>query len=372
MASIRKRPRSDGTTYAVLFTIDRRQTSVPFKDEASAEKFKALVENVGGVRAMAAWGIRDDKRSLAAPTGMTVSEWLDHYIEHLTGVGKSTIYDYRAYARNNINPEIGALPLNDLSGDDISRWVQSLRKKRGGELAGKTVANMHGFLSAALASAVKAGHMSSNPAAGTRLPSTERPDMVFLTHEDFDQLLAEIPEQWKPLPEFLVNSGARFGEVAALRPSDVNRKAGTVRIARAWKRTYTAGGYELGPPKTKRSRRTISVARELLDRLDYTGEWLFTNSGRGARSRGGPVRVSNFRANVWWPAIERAKLDPRPRVHDLRHTCASWLIQAGVPLPVIQRRLGHESIQVTVDVYGHLDRGADEAAAEALGGMLSR
>ncbi|MFD6195709.1 tyrosine-type recombinase/integrase [Mycobacteriaceae bacterium NPDC060252] len=63
--------------------------------------------------------------------------------------------------------------------------------------------------------------------------------------------------------------------------------------------------------------------------------------------------------------------DPRPRIHDLRHTCASWLIQAGVPLPVIQQHLGHESIQTTVDVYGHLDLRSARAAAEAMGKALA-
>lgn len=61
-----------------------------------------------------------------------------------------------------------------------------------------------------------------------------------------------------------------------------------------------------------------------------------------------------------------------PRPHDLRHTCASWMIQAGVPLPVIQQHLGHESITTTVDRYGHLDRSSGVAAASAIGEMMSR
>jgi integrase len=56
----------------------------------------------------------------------------------------------------------------------------------------------------------------------------------------------------------------------------------------------------------------------------------------------------------------------RPRIHDLRHTCASWLIQAGIPLPVIQQHLGHESIEITVGTYGHLDRRSAQAAAEVM------
>jgi integrase len=71
------------------------------------------------------------------------------------------------------------------------------------------------------------------------------------------------------------------------------------------------------------------------------------------------VRIYGWRENVWYPALVKAEekgLAKRPRVHDLRHTCASWMILAGVPLPVIQQHLGHESIETTVAVYGHLDR----------------
>ena len=81
--------------------------------------------------------------------------------------------------------------------------------------------------------------------------------------------------------------------------------------------------------------------------------------------RGGVVHDGNFRWRIWSKAVEDAKLGKKPRIHDLRHSHASWLIAAGVPLPVIQRRMGHESIQTTVDVYGHLAPDALEIAARA-------
>src|SRR6202040_4460447 len=90
----------------------------------------------------------------------------------------------------------------------------------------------------------------------------------------------------------------------------------------------------------------------------------------GRRGDDGPVRAHNFNPNVWEPARARAKdngLTKKPRVHDLRHTNASWLIQAGVPLTVIQRHLGHESIQTTVDRYGHLDRRTSRVVANVVG-----
>src|SRR6478735_315951 len=82
-------------------------------------------------------------------SALTVGEWLPQYIDHLTGVEKLTVSRYRAYARNDIVPVLGAIPLGALSGDDVARWVQRL------EGSGKTIRNKHGFLSSALKAAVK-------------------------------------------------------------------------------------------------------------------------------------------------------------------------------------------------------------------------
>jgi integrase len=92
------------------------------------------------------------------------------------------------------------------------------------------------------------------------------------------------------------------------------------------------------------------------------------------------VRAQNFHTNVWVPSLTKAKetltkakkkgLTKRPRPHDLGHTIDSWLIQAGVLLTVIQRHLGHESIQPTSDRYGHLDRESSRVVADVVGKAL--
>lgn len=120
--------------------------------------------------------------------------------------------------------------------------------------------------------------------------------------------------------------------------------------------------------------RTINVPTTVLEKLDLTGERVFTNSGRGRAGDTGPVRIQSFNPNVWTPAVKRARdngLRKKPRIHDLRHTCASWLIQAGRPLPAVQQQLGHESITTTVGVYGHLDRSSGKGNADAIGAMLA-
>jgi integrase len=178
-----------------------------------------------------------------------------------------------------------------------------------------------------------------------------------LSRDEFDRLLDAVTPHWKPLVKFLVVTGCRWGEATALKPSDIDREAGTVKIRRAWK--YSSAGYTLGPPKTKRSRRTINVG-SLLDELDYSHDWLFVNT------IGRPVRYHGFKPKVWDKAVTKAGLDPKPTPHDLRHTCASWLLAAGVPLTTVSRQLGHENVQITADVYTDVDRASFQAAADAM------
>lgn len=367
MASIRTDTRADGTTaHRVFFRHNGRQTCLTFDDPSMAEVFRGAVDRLGAARAMELHRIdRAPRRDYT--NELTVQQWLTRHIDHLTGVRQGTIDAYRGYVRNDVAPVLGHIPLAELNEEDIADWVQALEDDGAKP---KTIANKHGFLSGALAAAMPK-HIKSNPAAGRRLPQGDGDahEIMFLTRDQFALLLAEVTEAWKPMIEFLVAAGCRLGEATALRPDDVDLKRSTVRIARAWNRSNS--GYAIGPTKTKRSKRTITVSAAVLAKLDLTGDWLFTNPGRGRKNAGGAVRPINLRRNVWYPAVEKAKLDPAPRIHDLRHTCASWMIQGGVPLPVVSRHLGHESIQVTVDVYGHIDQTSAAAAADVIGDMLA-
>jgi integrase len=358
MASIRTRPRKDGTaSYSVLFTIDGRQTSVTFDDQTTAQRFCDLVDRVGGKRAMVAWEIADVPKQINR-TGMHLGEWLQAHIDQLTGCEQKTIDDYTRY-RRDIVAVMGDVPLSTITEGDIAQWVKQLESIKNSP---KTIRNKHGFLSAALGKAVPE-HIPSNPAAGRRLPrgSGDDDEIRMLTQDEYARLLDATTEPWRPLMEFMVVSGARWGEVVALKPGDIDQATGEVKIRRAWK--YSSAGYQIGPPKTKRSRRTIRVPARVLDQLDYTGEWLFQNR------TGGPVRYVGFRRRVWDKAVERAKLDPAPTPHDLRHTCASWMLTGGVPITVVSRHLGHESIKITVDIYGDVDQASAQLAADFMAGV---
>ncbi|KQH77215.1 integrase [Mycobacterium gordonae] len=370
MASLRTRSRKDKSTYyAVLYRHGGKQTSTSFEDFETAEKFMGLVDRVGPMKALSSIG------SDPALSTMTVGEWVERYIDHRTGLAKSTLADYRSYLKNDIAPTLGPIPLSALTREDVAKWCQAMAD---GGSSGKTISNKTAFLASALSSAVEAGRIQANPASGHRAPRTEKKDMVCMSRAELGKLLEAVTEHWRPLVEFLVVSGARWGEVTALRPSDIDVDNGTVRITRAWKRTYAVGGYELGAPKTTRSVRTISVPKSTLAKLDLTKEWVFTNKS------GGPVRGNGFHERVWQPAVERVwpSADDEsqrvpsqttvrhPRIHDCRHTCASWLIAAGVPMATVSRHLGHESIQTTINLYTHLDRSNMQVASEAMERIL--
>jgi integrase len=292
-------------------------------------------------------------------TELTVQCWFDDYIAALAGtVTDHTTDDYRSYVRA-LPAGLANMQLTELTHDDVAAWITA---QRAAGLAASTIRTRHAFLRAALRRAVLDGVIGVNPAHQQKLPA--QPPVTVpraLTHTQFAALLNEITEHYRPLVAFLVASGARWNEATALRPADVDRATGTVWITKAWKLTPSTTTYRLGTPKTRKSVRLINVSTEVLDTLDYTGEFLFTT----VTSK--PVRMPNFHKTVWRPAVDRAALGFRPRVHDLRHTCASWMLAGGSTMYRVRDHLGHQNIQTTINTYAHVDREQASRDADIIG-----
>lgn len=358
MASIHQRPRKDGSiAYRVSYRIDGRQAQDSFDDPVSAERFADRVERIGG-RAARAMLLEGEAAPAQVPT---LAEWLEEYLDPdsglLTGVTDGTRDGYRKAAKLSFLDRLGDLPVSEVTPEHVKAWLnwqsQAPSSRRKGErVSAKTIKNYHAILSAVLRAAAHQGVAPSNVAHGLALPESRKRAMVCLTEAEFAKLYNSTGEHYKPLTLALAATGMRFGEATALTWGDLTEGEGGwhFSIDKAWKRGPNGSSY-LGHPKSEAGTRIVSIGENVLEALGPRGanrQLIFRNRA------GNRVLVSAFGKFGITKAIEKSGITKTPRIHDLRHSHASWLIARNVPLPYIQRRLGHEKIDTTVSVYGHL------------------
>lgn len=376
MATIRKRTKKQGSpSWQVRWwQADGTQASETFTTEDAARRFRGLVD-AAGQNTPDGW-IRGHGFADASTSEWTVQTWCESAIDARAGITDQTRTAYRWQLKHL--GDLADIDLADLSRADVSRWINSL------DLAPKTVANLHGLLSSCLRDGVRDGHIRLNPAEGLRLPRRHGPDsheIVALTTAEIDLILANTDEHYRPLIATLAGTGMRQAEAYGLQVRHVQLARRRISVTQALQRA--PGGSIIGAPKTRRSVRSISITARLAEQLrglvsDRDPEDYVFTTATGAR-----IHPPRFRSHIWVPAVAAARrcdkhkdsdkpcgckgtLRVNPNIHDLRHSHASYLIAAGVPLVKIQRRLGHESIQTTVDTYGHLLPDSDDEVISAL------
>jgi integrase len=273
-----------------------------------------------------------------------------------------------SYIKNHIVPELGDYRLDRLSRSIIKAWVKG-RVTAG--YAPATVRKAAGILSTALDDAVEDRLIAVNPAQKLDLPKIETQEMRFLTPDEVWRLADTIDRRYRALVVTGAFTGLRPGELRALRLEHVNMLGRTIQVEETL--TEVSGHIHAGPVKTAASRRQVKIPKLLVDELaHHLAMWPPTGDGfLFTAPNGGPIRKDNFRLRTWLPAVAAAGLGG-VRVHDLRHTHAALLIAQGEHPKVIQSRLGHKSIRTTLDLYGHLFKGIDEAAADGLDHAYSR
>lgn len=394
MAYIKPRAKSDGkASHTVMWRTGGvrggKQESEVFEDETAAARFRDLV-NGHGHQWPPGWvrghGFVEDVRE----PGELFEPFALRYIDQLTGIQGDTKAEYRKLVHQKLSPWFRSYSMRDgesgLSSDLILTWVNDLEAGRPAphdpkgtkrrKLSPKTIRNVHGLLSAICENAVKRHPplRTTNPCEGTRLPRKDdgvEDEMVFLERDEWALLRTHLVDQdARELADALAETGARWGEVSALQPRDLVHRGGrpAIRIQRAWKRDEDGAPY-LGAPKTKKARRTLVITGDLDQMLRRRAKGIGSKELLFEGPKGGRWDSWTFRSLRWMPAIEGAqaeRLTKAPRLHDLRHPHASWLIAAKVPLPAIQARLGHESISSTVDRYGHLLDALDEEVISAV------
>lgn len=349
--------------FKVRYRLNGREKALTFwgpTAEVDAEEFAGMVATIGAQRARAWWNANLER----AEVGITLDEWWPRYLAAITKATPGTKLTYDRIYRRVWQNALGAIPLDTIRREDVALIVNRLSATK----SDKTVRNAYGVLAGALNQAAKDHIIPANPCRGMDLPqrtSHLSTEMRFLDHDEWATLYECLPAHYRPLFTTLIGTGMRWGEAEALNVADVVLDGTPVaRITKAAKWDASSSHRIVGPTKTTKSRRTVTLPPEVVAEL----EPLVTGRKKSERlflaPRGGPLRHRTV-YDDWKIAVERAGLDPHPRIHDLRHTHVAWLIAAGIPLPVIQARLGHEHISTTIDRYGHLLPDLQLAAANA-------
>ena len=354
MASVSARPRVDGTVaYRVQFRLTKggQPTTETFDTAREAAAFAKLVDTIGGAAARA-------KRIALEHTGPTtplLGEVLEDYIAAAPDITPGTAGEYRRIlARSGLEERLGAYPVSMIDRVDVEQWVQARRAtvsaKTKRPVSPKTIRNEHGLLSSLMQHAVDRGWATTNPCDKVRLPSEVERELQILTTDELGRIVAALSPAYRPLVLLLAATGMRWGEATALTWRDIDVPGARIRVRQAWKHSGT-GGRELGAPKTRTAYRTIDTTPAMIAALGTPGpaaQLVFRNRA------GRPVQHHTFHTHHWTKACTAANLDPRPRVHDLRHYAASHMLASGADIFEVSRALGHKSIKTTTDVYGHL------------------
>lgn len=370
MRQVKEFTTDDGPRFRVRYRRGGTETSETFRRRSDANTFAALLasgENVSDGVAIALSWLAQYQKAQSTPT---YGEWLHAYVNQLTGVTPRTRSDYLAMGRRYLG-SIETLPLPLITRQHVTTLVNALDDR---ELSAKTIKNVVHMLSSTMAFAVEEGHITRNPCHKVRLPKSrhtkDRPR--FLEYEDFGRIYEATPEHYKPLVVFLMGTGLRWSEATALQGKHVNLDRGTVSVLQAWKWAGAGKGWVVGAPKSERGTRTVNAATIALAAarsvMRGPDDYLFVTPS------GLPVRHNNFYSRVWQPTVRRAGFtdDEPPRIKDLRHTHASWLLSDGMSLEQVQDQLGHESILTTRKVYAHLLPALGVAVGASASGALAK
>jgi len=292
----------------------------------------------------------------------TVRELAERWYATTVTLKAKTREDYRSLLHNHVLPAFGERAVASLDTLAVRGWLAGLVS---GGLSPSRAKHAYYVLYAVLEAAIQASALVRNPAAGVRAPRSHSREMHFLSAAEVERLAEAIVPPYGVLVRFAAYTGLRAGEIAALRVKRLDLLRGTVRVVEA--ASEVSGRLITGPTKTH-AERTVRLPRFLRDELAaYLASpprdrdaFVFT------APKGGPLRHHNFYKRQFCPALVRAGLPAQIRFHDLRHTCASLLIAQGAHPKAIQAHLGHSSIQVTMDRYGHLFPDALEHLADRL------
>lgn len=314
--------------------------------------------------------VKHDAGELRRGDPQTLGEYLKHWLQAAAKprLRERTHLEYERQLDRYVIPALGASRLQKLTPLQIQGLYGQMLDNG---LSPRTVRLTHAILRNALKQAVRWGILRSNPADNVDLPKQQAREMKTLSQDEAQRFLEAIePDPYHVLMATLLGTGMRPSEAAGLRWSDVDLIGRRLHVQRT--ATKVAGRWVFNAPKTAKGRRQIDLPDGLASLLaDHVrdGELVFTNFS------GEPFSQRTVLEHHFKPALKRAELPESLRLYDLRHTHASLLLLAGVHPKVVSERLGHATIQITLDTYSHvlpsLQRDASDVVDKMLGGFGS-
>lgn len=340
--------------------------------------------------------IQVEKGEYYKPSKLTLSEFVDiWFVEHGKNLEVKTLYRYQGLLNGRVKKAMGHLKLDQIKPLHLLDFYRNLQEngiredgKKGG-LSNKTILHYHRVLSAMFESAVKWGMLKENPCSRVSPPKAEKKEMTCLDEEGVYRLMECLKKEdikHQAIIEMFLVTGCRRGEIAALQWENVDLDKGIVHIKQA--AVYTPDtGIVVKQPKTPSSIRKIKLPASTVELLkDYRKYWLsekikvgelWQKSERERQGNAwqdpewvfttwdGYIMHPDSFTDIFKKFIKKHNL-PNIRLHDLRHTAATILINAGLNVRAVAQRLGHANANVTLGIYAHAFQSVDDAAANVM------
>ncbi len=322
------------------------------------EKLKKLREEVG-------------RRSERIKPDMLFGDWMDFWYQNFSKpkLRPTTQACYEGRIYTHIIPEIGQIPLNKLTQNDLQQFYARLKKggrkkhvdKFGEGLSDRMVRSCHTTCRTALEKAVTEGLIRTNPAIGCKLPPKKAKEMQVLTPPEIIRFLIQAKEEgYYEMFLLELTTGLRRGEILALKWRDLNMQTGELHISRQV--VKVGKDVIVSMPKTKSSIRTILLPPDMVAILaelkpTVTGEWMFPSPVNEGQPRNPTALYHRFQV-----ILKRANCK-RVRFHDLRHTFATMALENGMDIKTLSAMIGHVSAETTLNIYSHITDTMQQQAA---------
>jgi integrase len=372
--------KKDNQWYVFINRNGERKAKCIGESRAAAVQVKRVLEARLALGDIGVFGEADSKKPVF---GEYADLWLKDHAR--LACKTSTIDGYESVLRQHLRPRFASMRLNDIKRNDIKGMISDLVAK---ELARSTVRNALSILRGIFNHAIEEDILESNPAANlgryTRTAKTSEVKGVALTKDEVEKFLSaskRICPEYHPLFLLAARAGLRRGELVAIRWGDIEFAKNENERNRFLLVQHNYVRREHTTTKSKKTRR-VDMSRELrrvlikmrdahlrhsklAGKTDISEDLIFSSPD------GRILDPDNLYHRYFLPVLEKSGIR-KIRLHDLRHTFGSLLIQGGASLAYVRDQMGHASIQITVDVYGHLVAGADITWVDRLDSKRNR